>query len=813
MAMLDALTQDVRLACRGLWRAKTFTATAVLTLASGIAGTTVMFALIQGVLLRPLPVHDQDRLIIAWKELRTSGSVRYPFGDTEIEAVAGASRLLERAAGVTRNGAGRLVMIDDGVSAFANVAEVTGGFFEVLGVHPVLGRALTPADDTPGGEHVIVISDGYWRRRFGASRLIVGRRVTLDDRPVRVVGVMPADLEYPAGVEVWRTTNSAPTDGPFGDAVRREVNLLARVRSGVTIAQATSEIAALSERLDAEAPANARRGLVPVVRPFAHEVVGDVRKPMIALFGAVGLVLLIACANVANLLLMRTEARRGELALRTALGAGRGRILGQALIESFAIAGLAGVVGLTIAWWSLQALITLAPDGLPRADSVRIDATVVSFSTGVALMTAFLAGLAPAMLSMRADLVSQLRGAGNGVTRSTGSRGRRLLVVAQVALAVTVVAAAGLLIQSVLALQSVELGLPADRLVLVDLQIPQAKYVDRRRHARFLDDVITRLEAAPAIAAATPVNLTPFSGQGWDLPRLTVEGRGAEQAAENASLNLESIHPNYFDTLQVPMLRGRAFTPADRDGAVDVAIVSEDVAKRMWPGEDPIGRRVKMGGPDSKGPWYVIAGVAGQTRYRDLRSPRPTFYLPAAQFQMTATMLVLRTSASIELVASLARDGVHAVDREVQVTRVAPFAEMLARPLARPRFNAFLLSIFGTVSLLLSTVGIYAVMAAYVRQRDREIAIRLALGATPTRVRRFVLAETIRLAGLAAIVGVAGAAAVSPLVRGMLFGVDPLDAPSLIGASLLLVAAAALASYLPVRRATRVDAMTILRGQ
>jgi putative ABC transport system permease protein len=811
--MVDALNQDVRLACRSLWRAKTFTGTAALTLALGIAGTTVMFALIQGVLLRPLPVRDQDRLIVAWKELRSSGSARYPFGNTEIEAVAEASQLLEKAAGVTRNGVGRTAMIDDGVSAYANVAEVTGSFFDVLGVRPVLGRALTPADDKKGAENVIVLSDRFWHRRYGASREVIGPRVTLDDQSVRIVGIIPADLDYPTGVEVWRPTNSVPTNGPFGDAARREVNLIARLRSGVTIEQATSEIVALSERLEAEAPANAIRGLVPVVRAFASVVVGDVRTPMLALFGAVGLVLLIANANLANLLLMRAEARRGELALRAALGASRSRILSQVLVESLVVAGLAGVAGLAITWWSLQALITLVPDGLPRAESVHIDATVVSFSIGVVFVTALLAGLAPALLSMRADLVSQLRAASSGITRSAGSRGRRTLVVAQVALAVMVVAAAGLLIQSVLRLQSVELGLPADRLVLLDLHIPQAGYADRRQHARFLDDVIARLEAVPAISAATPVNVPPFSGQGWDLPRLTAEGQNAEQAAANPSLNLESIHPNYFETLQVPILRGRAFTVADREGAVDVAIVSEDVAELTWPGEDPIGKRLKMGGLGSKGPWYIIVGVAGQTRYRELMSPRPTLYLPAAQFQMTATMLILRTTASLELVASLARDQVKAVDRDVQVMRVAPFAEMLNRPLARPRFNAFLLSIFGIVALVLSTVGLYAVMAAYVRQRDREIAIRLAVGATATRVRQFVLAETVRLAGLGALLGIAGAVAANPLVRGMLFDVDPLDAPTMIGAALLLVAAAALASYLPARRATRVDVMAMLRGQ
>ena len=813
MMILESLAQDVRVACRSLWRAKTFTSAAVATLALGIAGTTVMFALIHGVLLRPLPVHEQDRLIVAWKEVRTSGSARYPFGNTEIESVAEASRLLEKAAGVTRNGVGRSVVTENGVWSYANVALVTGGFFDVLGVEPILGRTLTVADEKDGAENVIVLSSGLWHRRYGASSEVLGRRLVLGEQPFTIVGVMPPDLDYPTGVEVWRTTSSEPTSGPFGDAARREVNLIGRLRPGVTLEQATSEITALTRGLEAGAPADAPRGLIPIVRSFTDVVVGDVRTAMLALFAAVGLVLLIASANVANLLLMRGEARRGELAVRAALGAGRGRVVREVLAESVVLAVLGGIAGLAAAWWSLQALITLVPDGLPRVESVRIDGAVVLFSIAIVFVTALLAGVAPAMSSIRADLVSQLRSGGRGVTGAAATHGRRALVVAQVALAVTIVAAAGLLIRSVLRLQSVDLGLPAGRLVLLDLHMPQARYGEHRRHALFLDETIAQLEAVPTISAATPVNVSPFSGRGWDLPRFTAEGQSDDEAASNPSLNIESVHPNYFDTFEVPLVRGRAFTPADREGAPQVAIVSEGVAARTWPGDNPIGKRLKMGDPGSGSTWYTIVGVAAETRYRELTSPRPTLYLPAAQFQMTATMLVLRTTASLELVASPARDRVRDVDPDVQVMRVAPFTDMLNRPLARPRFNAFLLSVFGIAALLLSTVGLYAVMAAYVRQRNREIALRLALGASAARLRHFVLAESVRLAGLGAVIGLAGAAAATRLLRGMLFEVDPLDPATMIGAALLLIAAAALASYVPVRRATRVDAVAMLRSQ
>lgn len=809
--IVERLSHDFRSAFRGLWRAKGFTVAAVLTLALGIAGTTVMFTLIQGVLLRPLPVREQERLIVAWKVVPTSGSAAYPFGDREIEAVAEASQLLESAAGVTRNGVGRSVVADAGVSGYANVGLVTGGFFDVLGVQPIVGRAFTRDDDNEGTENVIVISNGYWLRRYGGSPDAIGRNLVIEERPFRIVGVMPPDLDYPTGVEIWMTTKSVPTDGPFGDAARREVNLIGRLHPGSTVEQATSEIIALNQRLEAQAPADGLRGLVPVVRSFVDVVVGDVRLTLIALFAAVGLVLLIASANVANLLLMRGEGRRGELAVRAALGAGGSRILSQMLAESVVLACAAGVCGFAVAWWSVPGIVRLVPDGLPRVEAIRVDGLVVLCSIAVVFMTALASGLIPALSSLRLDLVSSLR-SGHGITGTSANRGRRALVVVQVALAVTVLTGAALLIRSVLKLQSIDLGMAAERLVLVELYLPPATFAVRHRHAQFLDDAIEQLEAVPVISRATPVNGPPFLDQGWDVPRISAEGQSEVEAVGNPSLNLESIHPGYFETLDIPIVRGRAFTPADREGSRLVAVVSENVAEQLWPDQDPIGKRLKFGPVASSDEWRTVVGIAALSRYRTLTVGRPTLYLPAAQFQMTATLLVLRTTASLELLTSIAADRMRTIDPDVRLMRASPFTELLDRPLARPRFNAFLLGIFALAALMLSTVGLYAVMAAYVRQRDREIALRLALGATAGGVRRFVLAETVRLASLGALIGVAAAAAASRLLRRMLFEVDPLDPWATIGAALLLIAASALASYLPMRRATRIDAAAMLRA-
>ena len=646
---------------------------------------------------------------------------------------------------------------------------MTGRYFDVLGIEPVLGRTLEASDDVEGAENVVVIGSGLWRRRYGASPDIIGRRITLDEQPFTIVGVMPSDLDYPRQVELWRTTRSVPISGAFGDAARQEVDLIARRRPDVTLEQAASELGMLTRQLEARNP-NAPRGLTPVVRPFAEMVVGNVGPVMFAFVVAVGIVLLIASANVANLLLLRGEARRPEFAVREALGAGRRRIVRLLMMESVVLTVAAAAVGLLIAWWSLQSLVTLIPDGLPRVESIRIDAVVAMLTVAVAFVTSLMAGVVPALLSARIDIASQLRSGSRGVTGTAARQGRRILVVAQVALAVTVVAAAGLLVRTVLRLQSVDTGFAADRLVFVDLTLPQLKYSEQSRHGLFLDALIDSLENTPGVAAATPVNVSPFSG-GWDSPRFTAEGQSADRAAVNPSLNLEAVHANHFETLGIPIVHGRAFTRGDRKGALDVAIVSQDVAAQTWPGQDPIGKRLKMGGPASDDPWRTVVGIAAPVRYRDLKAPRATLYLPAAQFIVAAQTIAIRTTASVETVAAVAREKVRLLDDAVQVMRVSPFAQTLEAPLARPRFNALLLAVFAAAALLLATVGHYSVLAAYVRQREWEIALRVALGATPLRVRALVLSEAMWLAGLGAVIGLSVAAAATRVLRGLLFEV------------------------------------------
>jgi predicted permease len=809
---IENAVRDLSLAGRTLLRARSFSVVAVLTLALGLASTTVLFALVQGVLLKPLPVPDQDRLVIVWKELRTSGLSRNPFGGEEIENVARATRLLESVAGVSWDGAWRWTAVKDGESTPVRGGLVTGRFFEVLGASPVLGRVFTPADDVEGAANVLVVSYGFWQRRYGGATNLIGQGLILDDLPFTIVGVMPPGFDYPIGVDVWRTTRSMPLTRLFGSAAREELDMVARLRPGVSREQAASELTELTRQYEQALPAGRSRGFIPVVHPLADYLVNDVRIPLVAVLAAVGLVLLIATANVANLILMRGETRRAELSVRQALGAGRGRLIRQLLAENLMLALTAGLSGLVFAWWALPALIPLLPDGIPRIHAVRLDARVLAVATAVACIAALLASVPSALFALRLDLVSNLRSGGRGMIGAAGRRGRQVLVVAQIALAAMVVAVAALLAHTVFQLQAVDTGLAADRLLFVDLKLPDSTKEERARNAERVDGMVPQLAGVPGIGAVAPIHVSPLSG-GWLVPTFAAEGQDSIQAAANPSLSLESTHPNHFDTLGIAIVRGRAFTAADRKGSLKVAIVSEDMAQVTWPGLNPIGKRLTMAGADPKDEWLTVVGVAGVARYRDLTRPHPTLYLPSAQFIQAAQTLAIRTTAPIDQVAPLVRERLRSVDADISVKRIVPFSALMAVPLARPRFNAIVIGFFGAAALALTTIGLYAVMAASVRQRNHEIAIRVALGATSRTVRRLVYGEVLRLSTLGLVLGLGGVVLTTRFVRDMLFGVDPLDPATLVGAMILVVVAAVLASYPPLRRAVRVDPARMLQSE
>jgi putative ABC transport system permease protein len=810
---IEPMAHDLQLAWRGLRRAKSFTAAAVLTLAVGMAGVTSMYTVVQGVLLRPLPMPEPERLVSVWKELRP-GSTHWPFRAAELSLIRDGNRVFASVAATGYNDPSPTEVVEGTSTDFIDTVRVTGDFFDVLGVRPFLGRTLTRADDTAGSERVLVLTYGLWQRRYGGAMDVIGRRVMLGDRQFVIVGVMPSDVEYPRGVDAWMTLEARATmtsNVTFQGAVRNELDVVARLQPGVTVAQAASDLGGLAPQLMATAsPGAVETGTVAVVRRFTDVIVGDVRAGMLVLSSAVALVLLIASANVANLLLVRGQIKRHEFIVRVALGASRGRLVSQIVSESFILSLLAGAIGLAVAWASLRALVALIPGGLPRVDSVRIDSSVAFFVLALTLLTTILAALVPALAAVRVNLVSRMQGGARVVAAGTG-RGQGVLVAAQVALAVAVVAAAGLVTRSLLRLEDTGDELGADRLLFVSLALPQDRYADRARHLQFLEEIVARLEAAPAIAAATAINAAPFSGVGWEVPAVTAEGQDAGQVAGNGSLNLEAIQPSYFKTFELALVRGRPFDDRDRDDAPLVAIVSADVAARLWPDENPIGKRLKMGGVDSKDDWRTIVGVAARTRYRDLRSPQPTFYVPAAQLMVSAQSLVVRSTAPLASVADVVRTEVRATDPAVRVSRVSPFPELLRETLARPRFYTFVLGVFGGSALLLSAIGLFAVIAASVRKRYAEIGVRQALGATPADVRRMVVRQGMQLAVTGAAAGLVLALLAAQLLRGLLYEVSPLDPVSLVLATLLLLGAAGVACYLPARAASHMDPLAALR--
>ena len=809
---------DLRLAARSLARMRGTSIAAVLTLAVGVTGTTTVFAVVYGVLLRPLPVPAEDRLIVSWKEFLAGSASHWPFSASDIDTIARESRLLDSVAGVSYYGAGSGVVFEKGAATYLASASVTGHFFDVVGVRPVEGRALRPDDDRPGAENVLVISHGLWQRRYGGSLDALGRSLMIGDQAFRIVGVMPPDFEYPRGAEAWMTLAadaSKEKNAAFREGILRDVDLVARLRPEVGLAEARSELQGFVTAREAGSSADSPRGLRPVVRRYRDVVVGDMRRSILVLFAAVGLVLFIASANVANLLLMRSEVRRQELVVRAALGAGPLRLARQMLAESAVLAATAGLVGWLASRLLLRVVTALVPDGLPRLESVRLDPLVFAFALGVTAAAAAIAGMAPALSAARLDLTSQMRGGRQVRGGPAAWRGRRALLVVQVALALPVLAGTGLLTRSLLQLQNVEMGMAADRLVFADLG-PSATKEPAPAAAlpQFLDTVVAQLAATPGIDAATAVNTPPFAGTGgWDLPVFTAEGQGIDEVEKNPALNLESVRPEYFSTLQVPLARGRVFSADDRSDSVAVAIVSEDLAKRIWPTADPMGRRMKFGRPDSKDPWLIVVGIVKPTRYRELRTPRPTLYLPAAQFMMSAPMLVVRTTLPMGQVSEALRTQVRLADPTVDLMRVTTFAEQLARPLARPRFNALLISAFGVSALLLATIGVYAVAAAAVRQRYSEIGIRIALGATHADVYRLVIAEGLWLAMLGSAVGLVIAVLGAHSLGSLLFDVQPLDPLTLTAAAVLILGAAGTASWLPARRVARLDPAAAVRAE
>ncbi|HEX8283358.1 MAG TPA: ABC transporter permease [Pyrinomonadaceae bacterium] len=820
---METLRQDVRFGLRTLLKRPGFTLVAVVTLALGIGANSAIFSVVNAVVLRPLPYAAPERLVALWGNLNQKGFEELEVSAPEYADFRGrGAHVFEDVAayyesGFNMTGAGEPERIQ-GVRA-------TASLFSTLGVAPLTGRAYTEEEDRPGAPDVAVISHSLWRRRFNSDPSVVGKSVTLDGRPTTIVGVMRADFHFPNNdADVWKP---AAFDADLLSPNNRGshfLNAVARLKEGFTPARANTEVAALARAQGAENAGNYPRGFGASVRPLAEEVVGpSVRTSLFVMLGAVGLVLLIACANVANLLLARASSRRKEVAVRTALGAGRARIMRQLLTESVLLSLAGGGAGLMLALWGVDLLVALAPEGTPRVAEVGLDARVILFTFGVSLLTGVVFGLAPALHASKVDLNESLKEGGRGGGEGAGrGRLRGLLVVGEFALALVLLAGAGLLVKSFTRVLDERPGFDARGVLTMRLVLPESKYKSYDAHRAFYSSLFERLRRLPGVEAVGANNLLPLNGSGGSRTFL-IEGRPVPAGQPKPEEQLRYVTPGYFAAMRVPVLRGRDFDERDVQTAPRVAVVSRSMAERHWPGEEAVGKRLAYAGigrgHDEKPEWIEVVGVVGDVKHRglDLES-KPEIYVPVHQplFANRPTpplslYVAVRTSGDPAALAPVVRREVAAVDPEQPLANVRTMEERLAESVAQRRFNMTLLGVFACVALLLAGVGVYGVMAYAVARRTHEIGIRVALGAQRGDVVRLVLRQGMWLALAGVGLGVVGAYAATRLMSGLLYGVSPTDPLTFLGVSALLTAAALLACLLPARRATKVDPMVALR--
>ncbi|HTJ22389.1 MAG TPA: ABC transporter permease [Gemmatimonadaceae bacterium] len=805
-----SLAETIRAAIRRLVRSPGFALTASLTLALGIGLSTAVFTVADALWIRRLPVRDQDRIVALWGATRDGQFANYPLSYDEARDLSRRSTTLERTAFFGYEGAFPETIQEEGGAYRLRRALVTGNFFDVLGSRAVVGRALRPEDDVAGAAPVVVLSHRAWRGRFNGDASIVGRRITMveNGRTYTVVGVMPQGLDYPNGVDIWAPLVASSSG--TGDSLHLAypaLDLVARLKPGASAASARTELTNYLTRFVASVGRIELRGVVTTLPDL---ILGDTGPALLVVGAAAALLLLVACVNVANLLLVRALGRVRETVVRSALGASRARISGELLAESGLLAIAGGVVGLVVAIAIVRALVALAPTTLPRLDEIAINSRVFVAAVGMTIVSMLVFGVSPSVVASRVNAREVLHAG----TRSSGTRGMRAateaLVAGQVALAVIVLLAAGLMTKSLVKLQRVDLGFDPQRLLVAELALRHDQSVGEETARALIDAVVQRLQSTPGIEAVSPVFTPPYAGRaGGVSSRLVAPAQSTKQRNENPMLDLEVVAPNYFAAMRIPVLAGRALSPDDREGAAPVLVVGQSVARHYWGSANPLGQRLEGAGKS-----FTVVGVVPETRYRELISAVPTVYIPNRQsfFPIVATTLLVRTSGEPADVVATLRRVVSDVDPRLTIATAAPFDALLDEPRAQPRLNALLLSVFAVSTLTLATIGLFAVIATMVRQRTREIGIRIALGATGASVRRMVLARGLRLAGIGAALGTLIGVLSSRYVSALLFDVSPTDLPTLVEVPCVMLAAAVLASYLPARASTRIDPMLTLRS-
>jgi putative ABC transport system permease protein len=793
-----------------LWKSPGFTLVAIFTLALGIGANSAIFSVVNAVLLRPLPFKNPDALVRLNGELRRQGIDKEPLSYPDFVDFKAQIQSLEHLAAYNQaSGA----LTGDGEPERLRGVNVSAELFPLLGVEPVMGRAFSAEDDRPDSNAVVLLSHGLWQRRFGADPQVVGREIMLNGRSTTVLGIMPPDFNFPIqGLQRDYWSPLAPSVGKRAtERGSHYLNVIGRLKPGFTLAQAEGEAKAVAARLEGQYP-NSNVGFGVNLVTAHEDVIKEVKPALLVLLGAVCFVLLIACANVANLLLARATGRAKEIAIRTALGAGRWRIVRQLLTESVLLSLLGGSLGLLIAVWGVDLLMAASPTDIPRMKELGLDARVLGFTFLISIVTGLIFGLAPALQSSRLDLNESLKEGGRGSTEGLRhNRVRSLLVVSEVALSLVLLVSAGLLIKSFMRLRDVNPGFNPDNVLTVGISLPPAKYTEAQQQAAFFRDVVDRVGALPGVVSVGAVFPLPLSGSNR-ANTFEIAGRPPANPGEELDANDRITTPGYFQAMGIPLLKGRAFTERDGRDAPEVVIINESFARRFFAGEDPLGKRIVTNSEENPSGAEII-GVVGDVRHKSLDvEGGAEFYHSYLQTPERSMALVVRAASDEPVsVASSLRSAVQQVDKDQPISNIMTMEQLLAESVAQRRFNMLLLVIFSVVALVLAAVGIFGVMNYSVSQRTHEIGIRMALGAEAGDVLRMVVGQGMALVLVGVGVGVASAFIMTRSMSNLLFGVSATDPVTFAGVSLLLTVIALLACYIPARRATRVDPMVALR--
>jgi predicted permease len=812
---METLLQDIRYGIRMLAKNPGFTAIAVLTLALGIGANTAIFSVVNAELLRPLPFREPSQLVrVASANARVhtvSGSVSYPdFADWRSQ-----NHVFQNMAAYV-DSSFALTGIEQ--PAHLAAATVSASMFDLLGVSPELGRGFSPEDDEPH-HHVVILSHRLWKERFGGDPQIIGRVITLDNSAYTVVGVMPASFQYllqretPALWSSFSPLRESTTDSPSMSDQRDAhfLRAIARMKPGVTLAEAQANMDVIAASLAKQYPDTNKYFGVHVVSE-QEELTQSIRPALFVMMVAVGLVLLIACVNVANLLLARATSRTREIAIRSALGAGRQRVVRQLLTESFLLALMAGALGLLLALWGSAALVRFSPANLPRIAEIQMDGWVLAFTMGLSLATGMLFGLAPALQVSHANIVDALK---EGALSATAGRGRHALrsslVIVQMAMALVLLVASGLLIRSLVHLQNVNPGFDPHNVMTSNVDLPDAKYTDAKK-AQYFKDLMPQLNALPGVQSAAGIYPLPMGG---DEIRTSFQVDGHPVAkSEEPHTSLRDITPDYFATMRIPILQGRDFRAQDEIASTPVVIINEALAHQAFPGENPIGKHImpEVGQGASEPVMREVVGVVGNVKFRDLSDEwAPESYVPSAQISFGSLTLVVRTSQNAHSLAKPIAETVRSLDKDLPAYAPKTVEEYLNGTIAQPRFNTYLLGIFAALAMLLTAVGLYGVIAYSVAQRTHELGIRMALGGRPRDMLRLIVGQGLRLAIFGVGIGLAAAFVLTHFLSSMLFGVSTADPISYLAVVTLLLVVVIVACYVPARRAMRVDPMVALR--